>query len=190
MKIINQLVVQSDMPNNNNVIWVYGNTAKYYNNGTWTTLAESNENIEEFQASINKLNNIISEHTNQIESNQSQITANKSAQDAKNISLDANIAKLNARDDQITELIKDITTTGGASVANAIIYDNTTSQLISTTVQGAVDELQDSKINKTSISQESGNAEDKVMSQKAVSAKFNEFELITDDYINALDESL
>lgn len=38
MKIINQLVVQSDMPNDNNVVWVYGNTAKYYNNGTWTTL--------------------------------------------------------------------------------------------------------------------------------------------------------
>ena len=57
MKIINKLVVQSDMPNDNNVIWVYGNTAKYYNNGTWTTLVESNENIKEFQASINKLNN-------------------------------------------------------------------------------------------------------------------------------------
>ena len=111
MKIINQLVVQSDMPNNNNVIWVYGNTAKYYNNGTWTTLAESNENNKEFQESINKLNNTISEHTNQIESNQSQITANKSAQDAKNTSLDANIAKLNARDDQITELIKGTTPT-------------------------------------------------------------------------------
>lgn len=40
MKRINQLVVQSDMPNDNNVVWVYGNTAKYYNNGTWTTLGE------------------------------------------------------------------------------------------------------------------------------------------------------
>ena len=40
MKIINQLVVQSDMPNDNNVIWVCGNTAKYYNNGTWTTLGD------------------------------------------------------------------------------------------------------------------------------------------------------
>ena len=40
MKIINQLVVQSDMPNDNNVVWVYGNTAKYYNNGTWTTLGD------------------------------------------------------------------------------------------------------------------------------------------------------
>lgn len=41
MKTINKLVVQSDMPNNNNVIWLCGNTAKYYNNGTWTTLGES-----------------------------------------------------------------------------------------------------------------------------------------------------
>ena len=129
MKIINQLVVQSDMPNNNNVIWVYGNTAKYYNNGTWTTLAESNGNNKEFQESINKLNNTISEHTNQIESNQSQITANKSAQDAKNTSLDANIAKLNARDDQITELIKGITPTlkvGSTSTGNAGTNANVT----------------------------------------------------------------
>ena len=59
MKIINQLVVQSDMPNDNNVIWVYGNTAKYYNNGTWTTLGKSNENIKELQASIDKLNDTV-----------------------------------------------------------------------------------------------------------------------------------
>ena len=169
MKIINQLIVQSNIPNNNNVIWIYGNTAKYYNNGTWTTLVESNENIKEFQASINKLNNTVSDHTNQIKNNQSQIIANKSAQDEKNATLDANITKLNTRDDQITELVKDVTATGGASVATAVTYDNTSSQLTSVTVQGAVDELHGSKIDKKSILQELGNAEDKVMSQKAVS---------------------
>lgn len=115
------------------------------------------------------LSSTVSEHTNQIESNQNQITANKSIQDAKNASLDANMAKLNTRDDQITELVRGITATGGASVATTVTYDNTSSHLASATVQGAIDELQGSKIDKTSILQELGNAEDKVMSQKAVS---------------------
>ena len=55
MKIINQFVVQSDMPNDNNVIWVYGNTAKYYNNGTWTTLGESNEDRKELEEKVDSL---------------------------------------------------------------------------------------------------------------------------------------
>ena len=125
------------------------------------------------------LSSTVSQHTNQIENNQSQITANKSAQDEKNATLDVNITNLNTRDDQITELVKGVTATGGASVATAVTYDNTSSQLTSATVQGAVDELQGSKINKTSISQESGEAEDKVMSQKAVSDKLSELEKTT-----------
>lgn len=55
MKIINQLVVQSDMPNDNNVVWVYGNTAKYYNNVTWTTLGESNEDRKELEEKVDSL---------------------------------------------------------------------------------------------------------------------------------------
>lgn len=55
MKIINQLVVQSDMPNDNNVVWVYGNTAKYYNNDTWTTLGESNEDRKELEEKVDSL---------------------------------------------------------------------------------------------------------------------------------------
>lgn len=55
MKIINQLVVPSDMPNDNNVVWVYGNTAKYYNNGTWTTLGESNEDRKELEEKVDSL---------------------------------------------------------------------------------------------------------------------------------------
>lgn len=55
MKIINQLVVQSDMPNDNNVVWVYGNTAKYYKNGTWTTLGESNEDRKELEEKVDSL---------------------------------------------------------------------------------------------------------------------------------------
>lgn len=61
MKIINQLVVQSDMPNDNNVIWVCGNTAKYYNNGTWTTLGESNEDRKELEEKVDSLNKEIGE---------------------------------------------------------------------------------------------------------------------------------
>lgn len=109
----------------------------------------------------------------QIDGKQQQITANKSAQDAKNASLDENMVKLNTRDDQITETLKNISATGGASVASAVTYDNTTSQLTSANIQGAVDELQGTKIDKTSISQESGDAEDKVMSQKSVSTKLS-----------------
>lgn len=107
----------------------------------------------------------------QINDKQEQITANKSAQDTKNASLDENMKKLNTRDDQITETLKNIAATGGASVASAVTYDNTTSQLTSANIQGAVDELQGAKIDKTSILQELGEAEDKVMSQKAVSRK-------------------
>lgn len=55
MKIINQLVVQSDVPNDNNVIWVHGNTAKYYNNGTWTTLGDSNEDRKELEEKVDSL---------------------------------------------------------------------------------------------------------------------------------------
>ena len=87
------------------------------------------------------LSSTVSEHTNQIESNQSQITANKSAQDEKNVSLDANMAKLNARDDQITELVKGVTATGGASVATAVTYDNEKSGLTAVNAQAAIDEV-------------------------------------------------
>ena len=121
-----------------------------------------------------ELNTTVSEHATQIANNQSQITANKSAQDAKNDSLDANMAKLNTRDDQITELVKGVTATGGASVATAVSYDNASSNLDAATAQGAIDELATKKLNKTDIVQEFGDAEDKVVSQKAVSTKLSD----------------
>ena len=132
-------------------------------------IQDINSRHNDLNSKHESLSSTVSEHTNQIESNQNQITANKSTQDAKNASLDANMAKLNTRDDQITELVRGITATGGASVATTVTYDNTSSHLASATVQGAIDELQGSKIDKTSILQELGNAEDKVMSQKCVS---------------------
>lgn len=143
--------------------------------------------IQDINSRHNDLSSTVSGHTKQIESNQNQIAANKSAQDEKNTSLDANMAKLNTRDDQITELVKGVTATGGASVATAVTYDNTSSNLDAATVQGAVDELQGSKINKTSILQELGEAEDKVMSQKAVSDKLSDLgiiDIITNKKVN------
>lgn len=128
------------------------------------------------------LSSTVTKHTTQINDNKKQITANKSAQDTKNASLDENMAKLNTRDDQITETLKNISATGGASVASAVTYDNTTSQLTSVNIQGAVDELQVAKIDKTSILQESGEAEDKVMSQKAVSDKLSDLYVGLDSF--------
>lgn len=55
MKIINQLIVQPNVPNNNNVIWIHDNTAKYYNNGTWTTLGYSNEDRKELEEKVDSL---------------------------------------------------------------------------------------------------------------------------------------
>lgn len=107
-------------------------------------IQDINSRHNDLSSKHESLSSTVSEHTKQIESNQSQIAANKSAQDEKNTSLDANMAKLNTRDDQITELVKGVTATGGASVATAVTYDNTSSHLASATVQGAVDELQDS----------------------------------------------
>ena len=91
--------------------------------------------------------------------------------DSKVSDLDKSVTKLNTRTDQITETLKNIAATGGASVASAVTYNNATSNLVSVNVQGAIDELQGTKIDKTSILQESGTAEDKVMSQKAVSTE-------------------
>ena len=146
-------------------------------------IQDINSRHNDLSSKHESLSSTVSEHTNQIESNQSQITANKSAQDAKNTSLEENMKKLNARDDQITELIKGVTATGGASVATAVTYDNTSSQLASATVQGAVDELNENKIDKTSIVQESGEAENKVMSQKAVSTKLSDLSETVDEVI-------
>ena len=136
-------------------------------------IQDINSRHNDLSSKHESLSSTVSEHTKQIESNKSQITANKSAQDAKNTSLEENMKKLNTRDDQITELLNGITASGGASVATAVTYDNTSSQLASATVQGAVDELQSSKISKTSISQESGDSEELIMSQKAISDKFS-----------------
>lgn len=135
-------------------------------------IQDINSRHNDLSSKHESLSSTVSEHTKQIESNQNQITANKSAQDEKNTSLDANMAKLNTRDDQITELVKGVTATGGASVATAVSYDNTSSNLDAATVQGAVDELVTKKVSKENIAQELGDSKDKVISQFALPFRY------------------
>ena len=61
----------------------------------------------------------------------------------------------------------------GASTAAAVTFDNAASGMTAVTAQGAIDELAAKKFDKASILQELGNAEDKVMSQKATSTELN-----------------
>ena len=81
---------------------------------------------------------------------------------------------LNTKHESLSKTVQGIAATGGASTANNVTYDNNSSGLNAENAQDAIDELQSSKIDKTSILQESGEAEDKVMSQKAVSAKLSD----------------
>ena len=86
----------------------------------------------------------------------------------KNIKQDSNIKLLQTRSTQMEESIKDIAVSGGASQANAVTYDNTQSGLDSVTAQGAIDELQTKKFDKSNIAQELGDSEEKVVSQFAL----------------------
>ena len=118
---------------------------------------------EDLVETIQNVDDTLKDHQSQLDDKQQQITAN-----------DEDISLLQTRSTQMEETIKGIAATGGASVASAVTYDNTTSQLTSVNIQGAVDELQGSKIDKTSILQESGDSENKVISQKAVSDKLSD----------------
>ena len=105
------------------------------------------------------------------------------------------VQQIGEKTHQLENAVKDIAATGGASTANAVSYSNETSGLTAVTAQGAIDELADKKansddvtskmqteqtrvndelakkFNSENIAQESGDAEDKVMSQKAVNTK-------------------
>lgn len=118
---------------------------------------------EDLVENIQNVDDTLKDHQSQLNDKQQQITAN-----------DEDISLLQTRSTQIEETIKSIAATGGASQATAVTYNNENSQLAAINIQSAVDELQGSKIDKTSISQESGESEDKVMSQKAVSTKLSD----------------
>ena len=104
------------------------------------------------------------------------------------------VQQIGEKTHQLENAVKDIAATGGASTANAVSYSNETSGMTAVTAQGAIDELAakkansddvtaqmqrvnielTKKFNSENIAQESGDAEDKIMSQKAVSAKFSD----------------
>lgn len=146
------------------------------------------ETIQDVDKEVKTLHSKDSDLQSQITDKQQQITAH-----------DKDIELLQNRSTQMEQTINNIAATGGASVANTVAYTNTTSGLESVNAQGAIDELaaknksQDEtistkadksvvitelakKFDKESILQDSGEAEDKVISQKAVSEKLNDLQ--------------
>lgn len=89
---------------------------------------------------------------------------------------------LDNRSTQMEKAIQDISVTGGASTANAVSYNNSTSKLEAITAQGAIDELANKKLNKENIAQEFGDSKDKVVSQFAL--PFREIE--SPEFIKAI----
>lgn len=65
---------------------------------------------------------------------------------------------------------------GNVSAARKVVYNNETSGLEAGNVQEAIDKLSNKKFDKESVVQESGDAEDKVMSQKVVTDNFTELQ--------------
>ena len=55
MRIINQIVIQPNTPNDNRVLWLNGSNASYYNNGTWVTIGESSEDRRELEEKVDSL---------------------------------------------------------------------------------------------------------------------------------------
>lgn len=55
MRIINQMVIQPNIPNDNKVLWLNGSSASYYNKGTWVTIGESSEDRRELEEKVDSL---------------------------------------------------------------------------------------------------------------------------------------
>ena len=77
---------------------------------------------------------------------------------------------LSSKHESLSRTVQGIAATGGASTATNVTYNNNTSGLNAENTQDAIDELQNSKIAKTSILQELGTSEKDIISQKAVSS--------------------
>lgn len=150
------------------------------------------EVIQDVDVEVKSLHSKDEDLQSQIADKQQQITAN-----------DKDIETLQNRSTQMEQSINNIAVTGGASVANTVAYSNTASGLVSINAQGAIDELAaknatkeevtaelEKKFDKESILQESGEAEDKVMSQKAVSDELSELQGSKIDKIKYVDNSI
>ena len=87
--------------------------------------------------------------------------------------VDEQLDNIITKHESLSRTVQGIAATGGASTANNVTYNNDSSRLNAENVQDAIDELQSSKIDKTSILQELGEAENKIMSQKAVKTELD-----------------
>lgn len=111
----------------------------------------------------------LQQHTTEI-SNLKKSDANLQDQITSN---NSDINNLTAKHESLSKTVQGIAATGRASTATNLTYNNT-SGLNAENAQDAIDELQGSKIDKTSILQEFGDSKDKVMSQKAVTDKLSD----------------
>ena len=81
---------------------------------------------------------------------------------------------LNTKHESLSKIVQGIAVTGGASTAANVTYNKTNSGLNAENAQDAINELAKKKADKASVVQESGDSEELVMSQKAVSNKLND----------------
>lgn len=87
--------------------------------------------------------------------------------------VDEQLDNIITKHESLSRTVQGIAATGGASTATNVTYNNDSSRLNAENAQDAIDELQSSKIDKTSILQESGTAIDKVMSQGAIKTELD-----------------
>lgn len=97
-------------------------------------------------------------------------------------SVDEQLDNIITKHESLSRTVQGIAVTGGASTATNVTYNNDSSGLNAENAQDAIDELQGSKIDKTSISQEFGDFKDKVISQFAL--PFREIE--SPEFIKAI----
>lgn len=162
-----------------------GENGNWFNDGNDTGIPATPAVDEQLDDIIIQLQ----QHTTEI-SNLKKSDANLQDQITSNAS---DITSLTAKHKSLSKTIQGIAATGGDSTATNVTYNNDTSRLNAENAQDAIDELQGSKIDKTSILQVLGEAEDKVMSQKASKRIFRElsnkassncFVLVDDYYVD------
>ena len=130
--------------------------------------------LQQYSTEIDNLQNQIINNTTEIDKLKNQDVVLKS-------NIDSNFETINNKVDNIKTATDNKIDTADANLQNQIT-NNTTEinklnakhESLSKTVQDGIDELQSSKFDKTSILQELGEAEDKVISQKVVSTKLSD----------------
>lgn len=154
-----------------------GENGNWFSDGKDTGIPATPTVDEQLDDIIIQLQQHTTEISNLKKSNaslQEQITSN-----------DIDITSLTAKHKSLSKTVQDIAATSGASTATNVTYNNDNSSLNAENAQDAIDELQSSKFDKTSILQESGESEDKVISQKAVSSKLSD---LNEKYTRTNDE--